>query len=213
MALDRLQEHVARVALALPQARTLALAGGCAMIAHELVDRVTKDVDLFTEFDSQEALAVAAALRLALGKSGFEIRNAPRPPHENRFVVCEPASGRSVEVEVSPDGGRLRPRVTLDVGPVLHWDDLAADKTLALWARAEPRDFVDVIALRRRYGGARLLQLAAEKDRGFTVAYFVDALKAINRISPARWTAAGISPQCTAEITQAVTQWLAELSG
>lgn len=53
-------------------------------------------------------------------------------------------------VEVFADGGRLHDRVTLDLGPVLHRDNLAADKMLALWGRARPRDFFDVAALTRR---------------------------------------------------------------
>jgi hypothetical protein len=48
MPLDPLQERIARTALQLPEARTLALAGGAAMIAHGFVNRETKDVDLFT---------------------------------------------------------------------------------------------------------------------------------------------------------------------
>ena len=212
MPLDPLQERIARIALALPQARTLALAGGGAMIAHGLVDRATRDIDLFTEVDADEALAVAVALREALVTDGFEIREAPKPPHENRFTAVESDSGRSVEVEVFADGGRLHPRVALDVGPVLHRDDVAADKTLALWARAEPRDFVDVVALLDEYGAEHLLRLAAAKDRGFTEATFVDALRAIGRISPKRWQAAGVSPARVAEIEAVVEVWCRELS-
>jgi hypothetical protein len=36
------------------------------MIAHGYVVRETRDVDLFTEIDDSEAVAVAAALRAAL---------------------------------------------------------------------------------------------------------------------------------------------------
>ena len=73
MALDPLQVYIARIALALalPEARTLALAGGGAMIVHGFVDRATKDIDLFTETDAGEALTVAAALRTALMTAGF----------------------------------------------------------------------------------------------------------------------------------------------
>ncbi|MBL8925492.1 MAG: nucleotidyl transferase AbiEii/AbiGii toxin family protein, partial [Pseudonocardia sp.] len=46
---------------------------------------------------------------------------------------------------------RLRPRIALELGPVLHPDDLAADKMLALWGRARPRDFYDVHALMRHF--------------------------------------------------------------
>lgn len=211
MALDPLQVHIARIALALPEARTLALAGGGAMIVHGFVDRVTKDIDLFTEMDAGEASAVAAALRTTLMTAGFAIQKAAKPPHENRFVVFEPTSGHAVQVEIFPDGGRLQPRVVMDIGPVLHHDDIAADKTLALWARAEPRDFVDVAALREKYGGRRLLELAAEKDRGFTVSTFVDALRMIRRITSERWKAAGVSADQAARIERTVQGWCAEL--
>ncbi|MDN5915102.1 MAG: hypothetical protein L0I76_08360 [Pseudonocardia sp.] len=44
MALDPVQELIAETALALPEARTLALAGGAAMIAHGYTDRATRDM-------------------------------------------------------------------------------------------------------------------------------------------------------------------------
>lgn len=178
---------------------------------HGFVDRATKDIDLFTEVDTEEALTVAAALRTALMTTGFEIQEAAKPPHENRFVAFDPTSGHAVQVEIFPDGGRLQPRVVMDIGPVLHHDDIAADKTLALWARAEPRDFVDVVALREKYGGRRLLELAAEKDHGFTVPTFIDALRAIRRITLQRWEAAGVSAEQAARIEHTVEYWLTEL--
>ncbi len=70
MPLDPLQDRIGRTALALPQARTLALAGGGAMIAHGFVSRATKDIDLFTEIDDREAIHVAAALREAAAPAG-----------------------------------------------------------------------------------------------------------------------------------------------
>jgi hypothetical protein len=79
MPLDSLQERIARTALALPQARTLALAGGGAMIVHGFVSRTTKDIDLFTEIDDIEAVHVATALREALRQQGLVTRDADRP--------------------------------------------------------------------------------------------------------------------------------------
>jgi len=213
MPLDPLQERVIRTALALPESRTLVLAGGCAVITHGLVERVTRDVDLFTELDADEAIAVSAALRTVLAKDGLRIEPAHRPPQENRFVVVDPASGIGTAVEVFPDGGRLRPPTLLALGPVLHPDDLAADKTLALWGRAEPRDFLDVITLRERYGGARLLELAAEKDRGFTPETFLIALRSIGRLQPVDWTDAGIYKDQVRAIDAAVKEWCIELEG
>jgi hypothetical protein len=97
-----------RIALALPEAKTLALAGGGgAMIAHGFVVRQTRDVDLFTEVDDCEALAVAAALRVALRAQGLRVRDAARPPFDHRFVAVDVSNGRECTVEVFADGGRL----------------------------------------------------------------------------------------------------------
>jgi Nucleotidyl transferase AbiEii toxin, Type IV TA system len=76
---------------------------------------------------------------------------------------------------VFADGGRLHDRVTLGHRTCAHPDDLAADKVLALWGRARPRDFFDVAALINRYGSERLLELAETKDSGFTAETFIDA--------------------------------------
>jgi hypothetical protein len=193
MPLDPLQEQIARTALALPQAHTLALAGGGAMIVHGFVTRPTKDVDLFTEVDDHEARQVAAALRSALEEQDLVTHDTEGPPLDHRFIAVDPTTGAECTVEVFADGGRLRNRVTLDIGPVLHPDDLAADKMLALWGRARPRDFFDVAALIDRYGHERLLELAKEKDSGFTRETFIDALRAIARLGNADWAEDGIN--------------------
>src|SRR5215475_3572144 len=207
MLLDPLQDRIARTALALPEARTLALAGGGAMIAHGFVNRATKDVDLFTEVDDDEAVQVAAALGRALTAQNLTVREGDRPPFDHRFVVVEPDTGRECTVEVFADGGRLRGAVLLEIGAVLHPDDLAADKMLALWARARPRDFLDVAALLDRYGPERLLELAAAKDGGFTVATFRDALRAVTRLGLADWAEDGIDPATAQHLYTIFTGW------
>lgn len=50
-----MQHDILRIAMTLPQAENIALAGGGAMLAHGFIDRVTHDLDLFTP----EAAAVA----------------------------------------------------------------------------------------------------------------------------------------------------------
>jgi hypothetical protein len=66
VSLDPLHEQIVRIAFALPEAGRVALAGGGAMLAHDLVDRPTQDVDLFTP-DPSEARRLADALVDALG--------------------------------------------------------------------------------------------------------------------------------------------------
>jgi hypothetical protein len=47
-------------------------------------------------------------------------------------------------------------------------EELAVDKVLAIFGRAEARDFIDFAALEPKYGFERLCELAAEKDTGFS---------------------------------------------
>ncbi len=54
--------------------------------------------------------------------------------------------------------------------PTLSGEELAVDKVLAVFGRAEARDFHDLMAVESRYGLDRLCKLVAEKDRGFTPA-------------------------------------------
>ena len=182
------------------------------MIAHGFVDRATQDVDLFTEIDDDEALAVAKALRAALLRHGLDTRDAARPPRDHRFVTADPNTGHECLVEVFADGGRLRPRTLLDIGPVLHRDDLAADKLLALWGRARPRDFYDVRALLKHYSQEQLFDLAKEKDAGFSVTTFIDALTAINRLSSADWAEDGIESSEVLAIMAAFADWRSRLA-
>ena len=53
---------------------------------------------------------------------------------------------------------------------------------LALFGRAEARDFVDLMALEPRYGLDRLCQLATEKDRGFSPEVFAEMLARFQRL-------------------------------
>ena len=212
MPLSPLQDLVTRTALHLPEARTLALAGGGAMIVHGFVSRLTQDVDLFTEVDDREAVLVAAALRTSLEQRGLTTVSADRPPLDHRFVAVDPTTGEECLVEVFADGGRLRQRVTLDVGAVLHPDDLAADKVLALWGRARPRDFFDVHALLQRFGPTRLLELASAKDRGFSASTFLDALNAIGRLTAEDWAEDGIDPDVIDGLHTTFAAWRDDLT-
>jgi hypothetical protein len=69
-------------------------------------------------------------------------------------------------------------------GPTLAIDELAADKVLALFDRAEARDFLDLVALTRRFELRSMLALASEKDHGVDREGFRDALGSFERFTP-----------------------------
>lgn len=184
-----------RTAMALPQARTLALAGGGAMIVHGFVTR----------------RQVAAALRLALEEQDLVTHDAQRPPLDHRFVTVDPATGAECTVEVFADGGRLHDRVTLDLGPVLHPDDLAADKMLALWGRARPRDFFDVAALVTATGTNAYLSFPRRRTAGLPARRLSMPSRAISRLGDDDWTEDGINNDDAQRLRATFDSWRKQL--
>jgi hypothetical protein len=103
-------------------------------------------------------------------------------------VVVATAAGpiaESVLVDLAVDARPERAPSISIAGPTLDPDDLAGRKVIALFDRAEARDFADVRALVGRYGTDRLLDLAAGVDAGFDVAVFADMLDSLSRFADA----------------------------
>jgi hypothetical protein len=176
--LSGLQERIARILADLNEAREFALAGGAALIAGGLVDRETKDLDFFA--DRPEAvLELLPVLEDALRQAGLQVERRQAQAGFARLAASDGVE--STEVDLCYDVRLRAPEVTA-LGPVLAAEELAADKMLAFFSRALPRDLVDVHALAQRYGFERLCELAAEKDRGFNLSALADALGSTRRI-------------------------------
>lgn len=208
MSLDPLHERVARIVFDLPQARDIAIAGGNTMLAHHLVARPTQDLDLFTPLPS-EVDPLVVALAEALRAQGARVEVDRRGPGFSRLTV-ETAEGRQVAVEVAHDA-RLRESVQLDIGRVLHPDEVAADKTLALFGRAAARDLVDVAALTDRYPLRKPCALAAEKDAGFDPGVLADAVNAATEHPNVAYAELGLSEEATNRLRSNAHGWRATL--
>jgi predicted nucleotidyltransferase component of viral defense system len=85
------------------------------------------------------------------------------------------ADAESTILDLAYDA-RLTDPTETDLGRTLSLEELAADKTLALFGRGAARDFIDVDTLAQLFGHDRLLELAAAKDRGFDVSAFTSML-------------------------------------
>ncbi len=176
--LSPIQEHVAEIVAGLEEAKDFALAGGAALIARGDVRRQTRDLDFFgLTPDAVDRLL--PAVDRALEAAGFVVHHMQESPGFARLLV-ESADDRTT-VDLAADA-RLFPAEPRRPAPMLSGEELAVDKVLALFGRAEARDFVDLMALEPRYGLDRLCRLAAEKDRGFTPAVFADMLGRFNRL-------------------------------
>lgn len=182
--LTPLQERVARLFLALPEAERFALAGGAALVVRGEVARATEDLDFFAP-DAEDVRLATAALRHALEPAGLVGEVVRSGPAFSRLVVTD-RDGERVLVDLGYDQ-RMRAVEPTDVDPVLALDELGADKLLALFGRAEARDFVDVHALAQRLGVDRLLALAKEKDSGFDEYVLATMLDGISRLPRAEF--------------------------
>ncbi|MFN2629649.1 MAG: nucleotidyl transferase AbiEii/AbiGii toxin family protein [Gaiellaceae bacterium] len=159
--LSLLQEQVSEIIGGLDEAEGFALAGGAALIARGDVRRQTRDLDFFGLTAEAVDRLVSVAER-ALCAAGLVVRQVQINPGFARLAV-ESGDDRT-ELDLGADA-RLFPAEPGRLVPTLRAEELAADKVLAVFGRAEARDFVDLMALEPRFGLEQLCALAVEKDR------------------------------------------------
>lgn len=150
--------------------------------------------------------SAAAAFETAMdcqGWSHIRVRN------HLEFVRLSIADGQeTLIIDLGRDSPAAEAIAATQLGPTLSSRDLAARKTLALFGRAEPRDFADIHDLAQRYGRDRLLQWAAEDDPGFDRQVFADMLTTIDRLTD---TDLPVSPRQATALRAWVHDWAADL--
>lgn len=180
MALSSLQERVAALIAALPESECFVLAGGAALAAHGLLDRTTKDLDYFAgPGDAGAVQRLADAFQAAGRQQGLTIERQRQSESFIRFGVSD--GHDQCELDLAIDYRALEP-VATRYGPAFDLRELGANKVLAIFARAEPRDFIDLAQLTKRFPLQELIALAADKDPGLDLAVlaeFMDRAQAL----------------------------------
>ncbi len=97
----------------------------------------------------------------------------------------------------------------MDIGPVLHPDDVMAGKMDALYNRAAARDFLDIDAAitTGRYTLERLCELARDADAGFDQDLFATMLGHIDRLDDEDFTTYGVTPENVTALRHRVNAW------
>jgi hypothetical protein len=203
--LSPLQERVAAIVAGLAEAEGFALAGGAALIARGDVQRQTRDLDFFGLSPDAVDLLVPAVDR-ALHDAGFVVDHV-QESHGFARLIVESGDDRT-ELDLGADA-RLFPAESGLPAPTLSGEELAVDKVLAVFGRAEARDFVDLAAIEERYGLDRLFELAAEKDRGFTPKMFAEMA---GRFARLRQEEFGIDADQHEELARRVAAWRERVS-
>lgn len=178
--LSPLQARIAVVLARLPEAEGFALAGGAALIVHEVISRETRDLDFFTP-SASDVGTVLPGFQQALAREGLTATAEQVLEGFARLTVTD--GTETTTVDLASDY-RLRPPVETAVGRVVAEDELAADKVLALAGRVEARDYLDVARLVERHGSFEALcRLAEQKDPGFRRWALADMLRHFDRIA------------------------------
>ncbi|CAN5251456.1 hypothetical protein BH23ACT9_BH23ACT9_22390 [soil metagenome] len=161
--LSDLQRRVATLFLSLPETDGFALAGGAALIVQQVVVRDTRDLDLFVH-DLSAVRAASDAFVARATTNGWTVEVLRSGPAFSKLLVGDGTD--SVQMELGYDY-RWLPADDSDLGPVLSIAELGVDKLLALFGRAEARDFVDVFHLAELLGIGTMVDNASQKDPGF----------------------------------------------
>ncbi|MGK2876483.1 MAG: nucleotidyl transferase AbiEii/AbiGii toxin family protein [Nocardioides sp.] len=186
--LSRFQIEAARLFFSLPESAGFLLAGGGALIVQGLVARQTEDLDFFTQRGGGDVDAAASAVEAAASDRGWRTEVIRSGTEFRRIKLTRPAGqpgddGEEVvyidlAIDTPPAG---TPTVTI-AGPALPPRELAIRKTLALFSRAEPRDFTDVHAIHQHFDRSEVLAAAAAADPGFELSVFVQMLRSHQRL-------------------------------
>ncbi len=171
------QVAVLEAFIAFPDSSCFYLTGGTALAEFYLGHRRSFDLDLFT---GEEGLVLpfSKVFENQLEEAGFGVRVVRRLESFAEFLV--EARGEEVRVQLGYDSPfRLAPLEETPLGKVNDFVDLAVDKLLAFFGRAEPRDAVDLFFLLKVVKLEELIGLARKKDPGFDPYWLARALKRV----------------------------------
>ncbi len=173
------------------------IAGGIALNYTPSSPRFSEDIDIF--HDVEEAVIKASDLDVTcLEKAGFTVGRQIWSPLFRRITASK--RGESVKVEWAQDSAwRFFP---IQQDPVLHWKlhpfDALTNKALAMAARAETRDLVDLV----NHASSTIplhtvVWAACAKDAGFTPLSLLEWMRRNARIDAPVLKEMGVSVAAT----------------
>jgi hypothetical protein len=162
----------------LPASEGFLLVGGAALAAQHLTQRPTQDLDFFTSPGRGNVRNARDAFEQAALAHGWAAERVRDTATFCRLLI----HGREdLLVDLALDSSPGLPSTASVAGPTFAPEELAARKVVALFDRAEARDFADVYALLRSFDKATLLTGAAEVDDGFDLDVFASMLDSLAR--------------------------------
>lgn len=158
---DRLQVRVAQLLFSLPAAQGFLPAGGAALGAQHLTTWPTQDLDFFTRVGATNVPATRNALEIAAHEHGWSIERLRDEATFCRLIIH---GADDLLVDLALDSPPQQPATASLIGRTFAPEELAGGKVVALFDRAEARDFADVLELSGHFTKGDLLKQAALVD-------------------------------------------------
>jgi predicted nucleotidyltransferase component of viral defense system len=178
--LSDFQIQVARMFFSLPESDGFLLAGGSALLASGLTSRPTQDLDFFGEKDRVNVRDVCEQFLKETEKRAWKCDVLQSG---DLFVRLYVKGQDEVLVDIAIDAAAQFPPVISILGPTFSHEELAGRKLLALFDRAEARDFSDVYVLAEHFGKELLLLRASAIEISFDRLVLAEMMRSIRRFS------------------------------
>lgn len=191
----------------LPESEGFVLAGGAALLALGLSSRPTQDIDLFSSDFEVGVRAAADTLEAVVRAHGWLVERIHDSSTFRRLVLR--IADDELVVDFAVDSPPVSQPTSTAVGTTYAADELAARKLLALFDRAEARDFVDMHTLSSSMHLDHLLPIAARLDPGFDRGVLAEALGTHTRFTNEDFRALQAEPEAVRAFAEA---WRHELS-
>ena len=155
--------------------KKMAVLGGGTAIALQLGHRKSYDLDLFTA--EKELIVPFSYVFEEKFKNVYSVKVIRRFETFVEFEITKETEAHKVQLAYDSPFRFEKPIIS-DLGVMVNdYKDLMADKVLAFFGRAEPRDAIDAFFILKSEPFEELCRLAAQKDPGFDLYWFAVALQ------------------------------------
>lgn len=199
------QIEVARLFFSLPASKGFLIAGGGALLAAGLTSRPTQDLDFFGEMGQVNINEMRAQFLRAATSRHWQCEVVQS---DDSFVRIHLKGTEEVLVDIAIDVAARYPSQISVLGPTFNHEELAGRKMLALFDRAEARDFADVFALAKHFSKELILLRASELEVSLEPEVLATMMRSLSRFADDELP---IDQSSTGEIRNFFAAWANEL--